>query len=512
MKWLKLFFKKMRLTVPDTKKEKNIFMQKRRYNMKKVGLIVGISFLAGALFFALTFGYFQKSNEGKGNQEKTILAPSMAKADSLPAVQGGMSFAPLVSKVRPAVVKVMSEAIIERGGGDIFEQFFNIQPRREKVPGVGSGFFISSDGYIITNNHVVKDAVKVKVKTIDDKEFTAKIIGTDPKTDLALIKVNTDDAPFIQLGDSNKVEVGEWVLAIGNPLNQDLSVTAGIISAKGRQLGVADYEDFLQTDAAINQGNSGGPLINMEGKVIGINSIILSTSGGNIGLGFAIPSNLAQKVVKDLKSKGRVVRGWLGVGIQNITEKEAKDDFDLPSAGVLVVKVDKDSPADRVGLKKYDLIVGMDGKKIKTATELSTQIAEANPGDTIELEIYREKDKKTVKVKIGESPDTEKYTSQGDDKRTFDLGMILVENSRALSRDYDLKISRGLVVKSVEKGSSADESGMREGDVILEVNGKAVDTVEQFRKIISGKRPGSQVMIFINRFGEEGVIRFRIPE
>lgn len=480
--------------------------------MKKVGLIVGISFLAGALFFALTFGYFQKSDEGKGNQERTILAPSMARADSLPSVQGGMSFAPLVSKVRPAVVKVMSEAIIERGGGDIFEQFFNIQPRREKVPGVGSGFFISSDGYIITNNHVVKDAVKVKVKTIDDKEFTAKIIGTDPKTDLALIKVNTDDAPFIQLGDSNKVEVGEWVLAIGNPLNQDLSVTAGIISAKGRQLGVADYEDFLQTDAAINQGNSGGPLINMEGKVIGINSIILSTSGGNIGLGFAIPSNLAQKVVKDLKSKGRVVRGWLGVGIQNITEKEAKDDFDLPSAGVLVVKVDKDSPADRVGLKKYDLIVGMNGKKIKTATELSTQIAEANPGDTIELEFYREKDKKIVKVKIGESPDTEKYTSQGDDKRTFDLGMILVENSRTLSREYDLKTSRGLVVKNVEKGSSADESGMREGDVILEVNGKAVDTVEQFRKIISGKRPGSQVMIFINRFGEEGVIRFRIPE
>lgn len=480
--------------------------------MKKVGLIVGISFLAGALFFALTFGYFQKSDEGKGNQERTILAPSMTRADSLPSVQGGMSFAPLVSKVRPAVVKVMSEAIIERGGGDIFEQFFNIQPRREKVPGVGSGFFISSDGYIITNNHVVKDAVKVKVKTIDDKEFTAKIIGTDPKTDLALIKVNTDDAPFIQLGDSNKVEVGEWVLAIGNPLNQDLSVTAGIISAKGRQLGVADYEDFLQTDAAINQGNSGGPLINMEGKVIGINSIILSTSGGNIGLGFAIPSNLAQKVVKDLKSKGRVVRGWLGVGIQNITEKEAKDDFDLPSAGVLVVKVDKDSPADRVGLKKYDLIVGMNGKKIKTATELSTQIAEANPGDTIELEFYREKDKKIVKVKIGESPDTEKYTSQGDDKRTFDLGMILVENSRTLSREYDLKTSRGLVVKNVEKGSSADESGMREGDVILEVNGKAVDTVEQFRKIISGKRPGSQVMIFINRFGEEGVIRFRIPE
>ncbi len=211
-------------------------------------------------------------------------------------------------KVKPAVLKIISESVVQSRpmfGNDFFDQFFNAPRRPEKRSGEGSGFFISPDGYILTNNHVVQDAIKVKVYNIDKTEFTAKIIGTDPKTDLALLKINVKNVPFIELGDSSAEEVGEWVLAIGNPFGQDLTVTSGIISAKGRQLGLAQYEDFLQTDAAINMGNSGGPLINMKGEAIGINSTILSPSSGNIGIGFAIPSNMAKKVVADLKIQGQ---------------------------------------------------------------------------------------------------------------------------------------------------------------------------------------------------------------
>ena len=265
--------------------------------MKKIGLIAGISFLAGAIFFALSFGYLQESENNE-----PVLSPPEVQAESIKVT--GLNFAPLVKKVRPAVVKVISESIRETGFGDsLLDRFFNIPRRKQRVPGVGSGFFISRDGYIITNNHVVDNAIKIRIKTIDDKEYKAKIIGTDPKSDLALLKIKANNLPYIELGDSNKVEVGEWVLAIGNPLNQDLSVTSGIISAKGRQLGLADYEDFLQTDAAINRGNSGGPLINMEGKVIGINSAIIAPSGGNVGIGFAIPSSMAKKVINDLRAR-----------------------------------------------------------------------------------------------------------------------------------------------------------------------------------------------------------------
>jgi len=479
--------------------------------MKKIGLIVGISFLAGAIFFALAFGVVQKSDK----TGTPSIGMQSARAEAAPAFGNfaGNSFAPLVSKVKPAVVKVTSETIIEqRGfGDDLLDRFFNFQPRKQRVPGIGSGFFISSDGYLITNNHVVKDSVKVKIKTIDDKEYTAKIIGTDPKTDIALLKVNAENLPFIQLGDSDKAEVGEWVLAIGNPLGQDLSVTAGIISAKGRELGISEYEDFLQTDASINSGNSGGPLINMEGKVIGINSVILSPSGGNIGLGFAIPSNLADKVIRDIKTKGRVVRAYLGINIQTISDSDAKD-LDLAQSGALITGVEKDSPADKAGLKKYDLIISINGKKVKSRTDIIVTMVEANPGDTVTLVIQRDKKEQTIRVKVGEAPDSERFTTFGDDSKSIDLGMVLIENSRSTARQYGLKTSIGLVIKRIDDGGAAQESGFREGDVILEVNGKEVNTIEQFRKIISAKQPGSQVMVFINRDGDEGMLRLRLPE
>jgi serine protease Do len=475
-------------------------------------LIAGASFLAGAVFFALSFGFLQRSAENR-----PVIAPEVAHAEALPEAPaaGGVpnSFVSIVRKVKPAVVKVVSESVVERRslfGDDFFDQFFNAPRRQERRSGEGSGFFISADGYILTNNHVVQDAVKVKIYDIDKKEFTAKIIGTDPKTDLALLKINAQNVPFLPLGDSSSVEVGEWVLAIGNPFNQDLTVTSGIISAKGRQLGMAQYEDFLQTDAAINFGNSGGPLINMKGEAIGINSTIISPSQGSIGIGFAIPTNMAKKVVADLKSKGKVVRGWFGIQIQDIGEGDAKD-LDLQSGGVLVQKVEENSPAQKAGLKRYDLIVSINGRAIKSASELMIEIANSAPGDEVSVTIFRGREKQALKVKVTEAPDAARQQA-AEESKSLNLGMTLIKNTPALAREYELKTSKGLVVENVDRGGIAAENGLRPGDVILAVNRTEVTGVEQFRNLLAGRRGGSKVLLLINRDGDEFYRSFTLPE
>jgi serine protease Do len=476
--------------------------------MKKIGIIAGASFLAGAIFFALSFGFLQKT---VNNQP--VLRPALARAESLSTTVTANNFVAIVKKVKPAVVKVISESIVERHsqfGDDFFDQFFNVPQGKEKRSGEGSGFFISADGYILTNNHVVKDAVKVKIFNIDKQEFTAKIIGTDPKTDLALLKINVKNVPYVDLGDSSVVEVGEWVLAIGNPFGQDSTVTSGIISAKGRQLGLAQYEDFLQTDAAINMGNSGGPLINMKGEAIGINSTILTPSAGNIGIGFAIPSNMAKKVVSDLKSKGKVVRGWFGIIIQDISEGDAKD-LELAAAGALIGRVEDNSPAQKAGLKRYDLIVAINGKAVKAAADLQMEIANSAPGDEIEVTIFRNRDKLNLKVKVSEAPDAVKEQAVAESK-SLNLGMDLVKNTPALAREYELKTAKGLVVENVERGGAAAENLLKPGDVILAVNRSEIDSVEQFKRILTSRHSGSMVLLLINRNGDEVYIRFSLPE
>jgi serine protease Do len=476
--------------------------------MKKIGIIAGASFLAGAIFFALSFGFLQKTVN-----DQPVLSQAVARAESLSAPAAANNFVAIVKKVKPAVVKVISESIVQsrsQFGDDFFDQFFNVPQRQEKRSGEGSGFFISADGYILTNNHVVRDAVKVKILNVDKEEFTAKIIGTDPKTDLALLKINVKKVPFVDLGDSSAVEVGEWVLAIGNPFGQVSTVTAGIISAKGRQLGLAQYEDFLQTDAAINMGNSGGPLINMKGEAIGINSTILTPSSGNIGIGFAIPANMAKKVVGDLKSKGKVVRGWFGIQITDVMESDAKD-LDLPSAGVLVGGVEENSPAQKAGLKRYDLIVAINGKAVKSAADLQMEIANSNPGDEITVTIFRSRDKQNVKIKVSEAPDSIKEQAAAESK-SLNLGMVIVKNTPALAREYELKTAKGLVIENVERGGIAAENGLKPGDVILAVNRSEINSVEQFKRILTSRRGGSMVLLLINRNGDEMYIRFPLPE
>jgi len=484
----------------------------KRMSMKRM------IFLTAVILVVIAFVYCQSGNDA----EKAVTPAAAAKAETPgnptaqpPAI--GIDFVSLVEKVRPAVVKVRSEAIVERQspfGDDFFDRFFNVPQRREKehVSGLGSGFFISADGYILTNNHVVKDAIKITVTDIDNNEYKAKKIGTDPKTDLALIKVDGDNHPFLLLGDSDSVRVGEWVLAIGNPLGQDLSVTSGIVSAKGRELeGLeVDYQSFIQTDAAINQGNSGGPLVRMDGTAIGINSVILSTSGGNIGIGFAIPSNMAKKVIPDLKKGGHVVRGYLGVQITQISDEEAKQ-LDLPQGGILIGKVDADTPAQKAGLKKYDLIVEVNGKTIKSVTELRTMIASFNPGDKVQLTIYREKTRKDVQITIEEAPETASIKKgEGEEEQVIDLGMVLKDNSRALAERYNLSITEGIVVMEVQPGGAASQNGLQPGDIITAVNRLQVESVEQFKKIMSGKSD-STVFITVIRQGQEYLARFKVP-
>ncbi len=489
--------------------------------MKKKILIYLICFLSGAFVFALASPLFQPAPD----QEFQVPADSAVVTSTAgSAGKSPFDFVPLVKRVKPAVVKVKSEAIVETGSSmfgddffrdDFFDRFFGYRnPRKkQKVSGVGSGFFISDDGYILTNHHVVKNAIKIRVVDIDNNEYTAKKVGVDPRTDLALLKIKKSGTPYIKLGNSNRVEVGEWVLAIGNPLGQDLTVTSGIISAKGRELrGLeVDYQNFIQTDAPINQGNSGGPLVNLAGEAIGINTVIISPSGGNVGIGFAIPSNMASKVINDLKEKGEVTRGYLGVLISDVSESEAED-FDLPKGGVLVAKVEPDTPAQKSGLKRYDLIVEVNGIPVKTAMELKSSIANSDPGDILKLKILRGDKEVLVKVKVEEAPDTEKIRAESSFDDTIDLGMILRNNTPAYARKHELKTSKGIVVTTVNRGSIASENGIKPGDVILAVNRREIEDVDDFRRIMGEKKEGSRFLLFIDRYGSQLIMRFKIPD
>jgi len=485
--------------------------------MKKTGLLIGIGFLAGAIFFALTFGFVQKNDKNEAVLSPTIVRAETESLGSADLASGSVNFVPIVKKVKPAVVQVNSRMLVEAPvfGNDDFFEFFGVpQPRqrREQI-GYGSGFFISADGYILTNNHVVEKAVKVTVTSVDETEYTAKIIGTDPRTDLALLKVDVKNHPFIPLGDSTKVEVGEWVLAIGNPLQQAFSVTSGIISAEGRRLQISDdsLEDFLQTDAPINRGNSGGPLVNMNGEAIGINSIILSPSGGSIGIGFAIPSAMAKRVVTDLKEKGEVIRGWFGISIQYFNEKQAKE-YEFSTAGAVVISVEENSPAERAGLKRDDIIIEIDGKAIKSGNELVNTIANAKPGDVLKVVLYRDDRRMTISVPVGKSPRSSSVRVQSGKSRSLDLGMSIEKNTPRLADEYGLKSGKGVVVTDVQRGGIAAENGLRPGDMIVQLNRTPINSVDQFEEFMSKRAPGTGVLMYIIRSGREYTIRFALPE
>lgn len=415
------------------------------------------------------------------------------------------SYASVVKKVTPAVVKIVTTTKVTENSmqeqfpgfddpfwrrffGDQFRRGFPQGPSTEIQHGLGSGVIVTKDGYILTNNHVVDGAKEVKVTLQDGREFTAKVVGRDPKSDIAVVKIDATDLPTVPLADSEKVEIGDVVLAIGNPFGIGQTVTSGIVSAKDRgNMGIEDYEDFIQTDAAINPGNSGGALVDIDGRLIGINTAILSRSGGNQGVGFAIPSDLARTVMESLIKTGHVTRGYLGVMIQNVTPDLASE-FKLKSdKGALISDVVPDGPADKAGLKNGDVVVEFNGHPVIDSRRLQLEVASTKPGSTVPVEVLRDGDKKSVDVTVKQLPGTEKLAenNSNSDQDTGTLnGVQVADLDQQAHEQYNVpKDVKGAVVTQVDPGSAAAEAGLRSGDVIQEINRKPVKDAEDAVKL-----------------------------
>jgi len=445
------------------------------------------------------------------------------------AIALGTAFANVAEEALPAVVTIMSERVVRAGGmhgmenspfREFFDDFFHNfrqAPQREfRQQGLGSGFLVSRDGVILTSNHVVENAEEITVVLADDRELAAEIVGTDPATDVAVIRVSSDDAlPYLPLGDSDAIRVGEWVLALGNPFSQGLrgTVTTGIISAQGRsRIGLTDYEDFIQTDAAINPGNSGGPLVNMRGEVIGINTAIVGRSGGNQGVGFAIPINLAKMVRSSILAEGRVVRGWLGVYIGELTE-ELREAFETEvEQGVLIQQVMEGSPAEAAGLREADIILALDGEPVESVQDLRFRIAAMRPGAQVDVTVMRDGRRNTIVVELGELESDEATASDQPSDRVTDLGLEIDdlndEYREELGLDADLE---GVVVLSVDRGSPAADEGLRPGDVIVEVGRDPVSSERAFRRAVNDVAPGDVLLLTVESRAARRFVAIRLP-
>jgi serine protease Do len=381
------------------------------------------------------------------------------------------------------------------------ENFNNFQHRRKyKSRALGSGVIVTEDGYILTNNHVVKDVDEINVKLNNGKEFKGKIVGSDPRSDLAVIKINAKNLPAIKIGDSDKLKVGEIVIAIGNPFGLNLTTTMGIVSAKGRSnVGIADYEDFIQTDAAINPGNSGGALVNIRGELVGINTAIFSTSGGYMGIGFAIPANMAKSVMQSIIKHGKVIRGWLGVTIQSLTPEVARH-FDIKeSTGALVTDVVKDSPAEKANLKRGDLIIELDGKAVKDSTALRNMVATITPGTEIKLKVVREGKEKVLTVTIGEFP--EKVMARQGEYHNVLKGVHVQNLSPELRGNLGIPYKvQGVIITNVDEDSPAFNV-LKRNDIIQEINRKAIKNIGDYENVVSRIGKQDSILLLIYRGG-----------
>lgn len=462
------------------------------------------------------------------------------------APAGPPGFADLVARVAPAVVNIATRKVgapraeapslpqVPPGSPfeEFFKEFFEREPQREPVPprrsvSLGSGFIIDPEGYVVTNNHVIADADEISVIMYDEKEFPAKVVGRDPKTDLALLKIDGDKPfPFVEWADSDQVRVGDWMIAIGNPFGLGSSVTAGIVSARGRDIRSGPYDDYFQVDAAINRGNSGGPSFTMDGKVFGVNTAIFSPSGGNIGIGFAIPSNLARPVIESLKRTGRVARGWLGVRIQTVTEEIAESIGLKEPAGALVASVTPGGPAAASAIEQGDVILEFDGKKIDKMRSLPRIVAETPVGREVEVVIWRKGERKTVRVKVGELPDEEQLAELGRPQqpprpgptggvRVPELGLVVSPITPELKNRFSLPDrAKGVVVVEVEPDGPAAQEGIRPGDLIVEAMQEEIKAPNELAaRIEASKRAGRKAaLLLVERQGEGRFIAPRFKE
>jgi serine protease Do len=456
-------------------------------------------------------------------------APSLAinvAHDDNPVLLGTLAngFASVLKPVLPAVVNISTSKVVKNRPDDsmffndpFFRQFFGNQapqqqqPRSEREHSLGSGVIVTSDGTIITNNHVIDGATDIQVYLSDNREFAAKLIGTDPKTDVAVIKINASGLPTLPIGDSSRMQVGDIVLAIGDPFGIGKTATAGIVSATGRGgLGIENYEDFIQTDASINPGNSGGALINLHGSLIGINTAILSgQGGGNQGIGFAIPINLARNVMNQLVEHGKVTRGYLGVHIQDVSPALAKQFGLTEGGGVLISDVSPDTPAAKAGLKSGDIIQDVNGQPASAANQLQVQISQMAPGSTVRLKIWRDDKSQDISVTLGELPEKAEQAEPGQSSEGALQGVDVQNLSPDVAEQLNLPAgTKGVVVTQVDPSSPAAAAGLDRGMVIQEVNHKPVGNISQYKQALSGLSNQS-VLLLVN---QGGVTRYLVVE
>lgn len=455
-------------------------MDMNRHNQRKRFVFSTTVLVAGLLFLMSSTG---------------IHAEEAADISSLK--QTSAAFAKIARDVSPAVVNIQLEIAPTAADAEAVDPLgmlpFPGQPnpnQGQRMVAQGSGFIIRSDGYIVTNNHVVENASKITVKLLDEREYEAKVIGTDPHSDIAVIKIPAKDLPTVTLGDSDKVQVGEWVVAMGNPLGLSHSLSAGIISAVGRNsMGIANYESFIQTDAAINMGNSGGPLIDLEGNVIGINTAILTRSGGYMGIGFAIPINMAKSVIDQLMKDGKVVRGYLGIKIQPLTQDLADSFGSKTKHGVLVVQTMKDGPADKGGLKQGDVITNIDGNDVKNMGTFRNDVAAMKPATQHKFTIIRQGKPQALLITVGDLEASAGVAVTDQIQIVNKLGLSIQNITPDIAPKIGVEAGSGVVIAEVKPNSIAQFTGLARGMVILELNGVKITNVEQFKQQLekSGK-------------------------
>jgi serine protease Do len=473
-------------------------------------ILIGTSILLmGFLLGGIAF-YFIGKITGQQNGYLPYHAPNVPRQ----IMETSRAFSEIVSAVSPAVVNISTtkvfkrdtEPLLEEPFFDFFRPFHDFRmPKKWKEQNLGSGVIVSSDGYIITNNHVVEKSDEIKVTLLDKRTFKGRIVGADPKTDIAIVKIDASSLPTVPWGDSEKLQVGEFVLAIGNPYGLNHTVTMGIISAVGRaNVGIADYEDFIQTDAAINPGNSGGPLVNIKGELIGINTAIFSRTGGYQGIGFAVPTNMVRPLMSQLIQKGKIIRGWLGVTIQEMTP-ELSQKFGLEkSNGALVSDVAKGSPAEKSGITRGDIIVAFNGKEVRDVASLRNMVSQSKVGSDVSIKILRSGKEYNVRLVIAELPRevAEVVPSQPDDSEEMGAltGLSVMGLTKEIAKQLGLsKDEKGVVVVRVEPTSPADEAGIKKGDIIKEVDRKQIGNLEDFNRIASTTKKSDTVLLFVAR-------------
>jgi len=487
--------------------------------MKKK-ILIGIAILlSGFLLGGLTFYIL-----GKITVPQTPLIYSATPTVPRQMIETSKAFSEIVSSVSPSVVNISTTKVYKRDQESLFEDpFFDFfrpfhdfkAPKKWKEQSLGSGVVVSPDGYIITNHHVVEKADEIRVTLLDKRTFKSLIVGVDPKTDIAVLRIEATSLPTIPWGNSEKLQVGEFVLAIGNPYGLTHTVTMGIISAVGRaNVGIVDYEDFIQTDAAINPGNSGGPLVNIKGELIGINTAIFSKTGGYQGIGFAVPSNMVRLVIDQLIQKGKVIRGWLGVTIQELTP-ELSQKFGLrKTKGALVSDVAGGGPAEKAGIVRGDIILEFNGREVKDVSSLRNVVAQSKVGNKISMKILRSGKEYTVRLVIAEMPreiaEAIPHQLPDNPKMGAFTGLIVIDLTREIARQLGYgKDDKGVIVIRVEPGCPADEAGLRKGDVIKEIDKKRIDNQEDFDRIASTIKKDETILLFITRGDKKFYVTLR---